>query len=279
MSTLYGAVEAGGTKFICAVGETPTEPREIRRFATSHNPVETIAEVVSYFQVREVAAIGIASFGPIDYGRGCIANTPKAGWKDFPIKGALERACGVPVAFETDVNAAAVGEARYGAGRGASNFVYFTVGTGIGGGATAGGFPVRGMLHPEMGHIQVRRHPEDPDSFQGICPFHVDCLEGMASGPAMHARWRVPAHELPVNHIGWRIEAEYLAQACATVTYVLSPQSIVLGGGVMIQEHLFPVVRARLEELLNCYLEAPAVLPPGLEYPAITGALAMAADL
>jgi fructokinase len=279
MSTLFGAVEAGGTKFICAVGEDPAAPRDIRRISTSHNPVETLAEVIGYFRQHQVAAIGISSFGPIDYSRGCIANTPKPGWKDFPVKGALERAFPVPVAFETDVNGAAVGEARYGAGRGAANFVYFTVGTGIGGGAIAGGQPVRGLLHPEMGHILVRRHPEDPASFTGACPFHGDCLEGMASGPAMAARWGQAAHLLPAGHPAWRIQAEYLAQACSTVTYVLSPQSIVLGGGVMAQQHLFPLIRERLSELLNGYLDAPAILPPELPLPAITGALALAADL
>lgn len=279
MSTLFGAVEAGGTKFICAVGESPTEPRDIRRISTSNNPVETMAEVAGYFQERRVSAIGISSFGPIDYRRGCIANTPKPGWKDFPIKGALERAAHVPVAFETDVNGAAVGESRFGAGRGASNFVYFTVGTGIGGGALAGGLPVRGLLHPEMGHILVRRHAEDPADFNGVCPFHANCLEGMASGPAMQARWGKPAHELPPGHPSWRVEAHYLAQACATVTYVLSPEIIVLGGGVMAQAHLFPLVRAELAALLNGYLEPPQVLPPALPLPAITGALALAADL
>jgi fructokinase len=172
-----------------------------------------------------------------------------------------------------------VGEARFGAGRGAANFVYFTVGTGIGGGAIAGGQPVRGLLHPEMGHMLVRRHPEDPVSFPGACPFHGDCLEGMASGPAMEARWGQPAHLLPSGHPAWRIQAEYLAQACSTVTYVLSPQSIVLGGGVMAQQHLFPMIRARLLELLNGYLDAPAILPPALPLPAISGALALAAAL
>lgn len=279
MSTLYGAVEAGGTKFICAVGEDPSAPRDIRRISTSPNPVETLAEVTAYFRTHAVAAIGISSFGPIDYRRGCIANTPKPGWKDFPIKSALERAFDVPVAFETDVNGAALGEARFGAGRGSANFAYFTVGTGIGGGAIASGLPVRGLLHPEMGHIFVRRHLEDPAEFAGVCPFHHDCLEGMASGPAMQARWGRPGHELPHGHVAWQIEADYLAQACATVTYVLSPESIVLGGGVMAQQHLFPLIRARLVQLLNGYLEAPAILPPALPLPAVTGALAMAADL
>jgi fructokinase len=177
------------------------------------------------------------------------------------------------------VNGAAVGEARYGAGRGASNFAYFTVGTGIGGGAISSGVPVRGRLHPEMGHIPVRRHPEDPVDFQGVCPFHGDCLEGMASGPALQARWGSPAHELPSGHAAWRVEAEYLAQACAAATYLLSPHCIVLGGGVMEQQHLLPMIRARLLEQINGYLEAPNLLPPALPYPAITGALALAADL
>lgn len=279
MSTLYGAVEAGGTKFLCAVGEDPADPRDIIRIPTSSDPLETMAAVTAYFQGRDVRSIGISSFGPIDYERGCIANTPKPGWKDFPIMRTLQKTCSVPVAFETDVNGAAVGEARYGAARGAKNSVYFTVGTGIGGGAIAGGTPVRGMLHPEMGHILVRRHAEDPPAFLGACPFHEDCLEGMASGPAMQARWGVPGDQLPPDHPAWRIEADYLAQACATVTYVLSPHSIVLGGGVMTQAHLYSMIRERLRVMLNGYLEPPQILEPGLQYPALTGALALAMEL
>lgn len=279
MKDLFGAIEAGGTKFIVAVGEDPADPRDILRIATSSQPHETLDQVVAYFQARPVRAIGISSFGPIDYRSGCIARTPKQGWRGFPLKRLIEETLRVPVAFETDVNGAAVGESRYGAGRGAGDFVYFTVGTGIGGGAIAGGEPVRGMLHPEMGHIPVRRHPDEPPEFHGICPFHGDCLEGMACGPAMEARWKAPAGELPPSHPGWRIEADYLAQACATVSYVLSPQCIVLGGGVMNQPQLLPLIESRLAQLLAGYVEAPRLLRPLLDYPGITGALALAINI
>lgn len=274
---VYGAVEAGGTKFVCAVGESPLELREIRRISTSHNPVETMAEVVEYFQAQgPLAALGVASFGPIDYRSGSITTTPKAGWQNFPLRGALERAFGVRVGFDTDVNAAALAEAVHGAGSGLQNFIYITVGTGIGGGAIVNGQPVHGLLHPEMGHLLVRRAPDEVDGFQGVCPYHSNCLEGMASGPAMRARWGVSADELPPEHVAWRIEADYLAQACINLACTLSPEMIVLGGGVMAQQHLFQLVRMRASDLMNGYLALPHIAPPALPYPGLSGALALA---
>lgn len=276
---LYGAIEAGGTKFVCAVGENPIELRDIKRFSTSNNPLETVSEIVDYFTARgPLASIGIASFGPIDFATGCITTTPKTSWQHFPLRGAFERAFNVPVGFDTDVNAAAIGEARYGAGQGLDDFIYITVGTGIGGGAITRGRPVHGLLHPEMGHLLVRRAPGEIDGFNGVCPFHSNCLEGMASGPSLRERWGVYADELPPAHPGWAIEADYLAQACVNLACTLSPRMIVLGGGVMAQTHLFDLVRTRASELVNGYIDLPRIAPPALPYPGLAGALVLATE-
>lgn len=276
---LYGTVEAGGTKFVCAVGTSPSDLQDVRRFSTSSNPVETVAEVVRYFEAHQpLAAIGIASFGPIDYMTGCITTTPKAGWQDFPLRGSLERAFRVKVGFDTDVNAAALAEARLGAAQGLENAIYITVGTGIGGGAIVAGRPVHGLLHPEMGHLLVRRAPGESEGFPGVCPYHGDCLEGMASGPSMQARWSKPAHELPADHPAWVLEADYLAQACVNLACILSPEMILLGGGVMTQSHLIGMVRARAEELMRGYVLVPRIEPPALPYPGLAGALVLAME-
>lgn len=275
--SLYGAVEAGGTKFVVAVGESPSQPRNIQRIMTSNNPLETMAEVIAYFENQgPLQAIGVASFGPISYTSGCITNTPKLAWQNFPLRDALHDALRVPIGFDTDVNGAALGEVRCGAGRGLDNLVYITVGTGIGGGALVGGQLVHGLLHPEMGHMVVRRAPGELAGFEGVCPFHTNCLEGMASGPAMQARWKTPANQLPPDHDAWRLEADYLAQACVNLACILSPQAIVLGGGVMEQLQLFPMIEARAAQITNGYLPLPAIVRPGCQYPGLSGALALA---
>lgn len=275
--SLYGAVEAGGTKFVVAVGEDPSQPRDIQRISTSSNPLETMAEIVDYFEQQgPLQALGVASFGPISYVSGCITNTPKLPWQNFPLRDTLRSALNVPVGFDTDVNGAALGEARCGAGRGLDNLVYITVGTGIGGGALVGGQLVHGLLHPEMGHMLVRRAPDELDGFEGVCPFHKNCLEGMASGPAMQVRWNAPADQLPADHDAWHVQADYLAQACINLACILSPQAIVLGGGVMEQRQLFPLIQARAAQITNGYLPLPAIVPPGCQYPGLSGALALA---
>lgn len=277
--SLYGAVEAGGTKFVVAVGEKAEEPREIARIETSNDPRETMAEVIRYFEQRgPLAALGVATFGPVDFESGCITTTPKLPWQNFALRGSLEQALRVKVGFDTDVNGAALAEARCGAGRGLSDLVYFTVGTGIGGGALCGGKLVHGLMHSEMGHLLVRRAPEELDGFRGVCPYHGDCLEGMASGPSMQARWGVPADQLPPEHAAWRVEADYLAQACVNVACVLSPQVVVLGGGVMGQAHLLEMVRKRAKELCNGYLPLPRIEAPALKYPGLSGALLLAME-
>lgn len=291
---LLGAIEAGGTKFVCAVGTGPDDVRAIERFPTT-TPGETLAHVVAFFRDHPAAqglkAVGIGSFGPVDPNPasttyGFIITTPKPGWAQTDFAGTIGRALGVPIAFDTDVNAAAVGEHRWGAAQGLDTFVYMTVGTGVGGGGLVRGRRMRGLVHPEMGHIPVPRAPGD--AFAGNCPFHGDCLEGMASGPAIEVRWGRPASELPPGHEAWAMEAHYLAAALHTFVCMLSPQRIILGGGVMHQEHLFPLIRTRLRQRLNGYVQAPAlsegidayVVPPALgDRAGVLGALALAAEV
>jgi fructokinase len=231
----------------------------------------------------------VAAFGPLDphpesptYG--FITSTPKPGWANVNVVGAIKRSLSVPIGFDTDVNGAALGEQRWGAARGLDTFIYLTIGTGIGGGAVVGGQPVHGMLHPEMGHIRLP-HDWIADPFPGSCPYHGDCLEGMANGPAMERRWGQKAETLPADHPAWDLEATYLAHGLASLICTLSPQRIIMGGGVMQQPHLFPLVRAKTQALLNGYVQAPQILsdieayivPPGLgSQSGMLGALVLA---
>ncbi len=273
---LYGAIEAGGTKFVCAVGSGPDDVRALERFPTT-TPEETLARTTAFFRVQPAppVAVGIGAFGPLDpdpasptYGH--ITTTPKPGWAGTDFAGAIRRALAVPVAFDLDVNAAALGEYRWGAGQGLDVFVYLTVGTGIGGGALVHGRPLHGLVHPEMGHVALPRAPGD--DFAGHCPYHGDCLEGMAAGPAMAARWGRGAETLPPDHPAWEIEAHYLALALVNYICTLSPQRLILGGGVMHQQALFPLIRRKVQQQLNGYVQHPAlgealdafILPPAL---------------
>ncbi|MCU0299981.1 MAG: ROK family protein [Candidatus Nanopelagicales bacterium] len=281
MEPLIGSVEAGGTKMVCAVGTGPDDIRDEVRFPTTA-PGETLPRVIDYFRTWQaehgeaIAAIGYGTFGPCDphpdsptYG--WVTKTPKPGWSDTDVVGPLREAFGIPIGFDTDVNGAALGEHRWGAAQDVATFAYLTIGTGIGGGIIIDGQILHGLIHPEVGHIPMPRDPAI-DPFAGTCPFHGDCLEGLAAGPAIGARWQVPATELTPEHPAWDLEAHYLALACRSLVCTLSPQRIVLGGGVMEQLHLFPKVRARTLELLNGYVQAPQVLerieeyivPPGL---------------
>ena len=293
MSPLYGAVEAGGTKFICAVGTGPDDLRAQIRIDTD-TPESTLGETCAFFHdaIAEhgpLAAVGVGCFGPIDLDRtsstyGSITSTPKPGWANTDIVCHLSDALGLPVGFDTDVNTAALGEARWGAGTGLHSLLYLTVGTGIGGGAVADGCILHGLMHPEMGHIPVP-HDRDRDPYEGCCPYHGDCLEGLASGPALLDRWGTPADRLPADHDAWPLEATYLGSALATFILTLSPQRILLGGGVMEQQHLFPRVRSETARILRGYLKIPElhggldafIAPPGLGSRAgICGALALA---
>lgn len=268
-SAWFGAVEAGGTKVLCAVGTGPGDLADIERIDTT-TPDETLAIAVEYFRSRRqrrggLAAIGIASFGPLDLDSasttfGHLTTTPKPGWAGADIAGAFRRGLGVPVGIDTDVNTAALGEWQHGAGRGLDTIVYITVGTGIGGGAVVHGRTLHGLVHPEMGHVRIP-HDLAADPFPGVCPYHGDCLEGLASGPALAARWGRPAETLPADHPAWPLEARYLALALHAVVCTLSPQRIVLGGGVMAQPTLCSLVRRELVALLGGYVRVPELGP------------------
>jgi len=275
----YGAVEAGGTKFMLAAGGDPLRLEQVTRVPTSEDPEETLESVIGYFRrAGPLDAIGVATFGPVDFATGRITTTPKLAWRNYPLREKLASALGVPVGFDTDVNGAALAEARCGAGRGVEDLVYFTVGTGIGGGAITGGRLVHGLMHSEMGHLLVRRAPGERPDFAGVCPYHGDCLEGMASGPAIEARWDRKPESLAEDHPAWGLEADYLAQACIAVACVLSPRVIVLGGGVMEQAHLLGMIRARTAGYANGYFPLPRIERPALEYPGLSGALILAME-
>jgi fructokinase len=291
----YGAVEAGGTKFVCAIGGELGNILVEQRLPT-RDPDSTLAAVRAFFRdgAREFgrpAAIGIGCFGPVELERtsaryGRIGRTPKPGWSNTDIVGALAQEFSCPMGIDTDVNAAALAERQWGCARGVANLVYLTIGTGIGGGAIANGAPIHGLMHPEIGHTYPRRHPLD-EGFQGICPFHGDCLEGLASGPAILARTGSSLHELDPAHAQWGIEADYLGQLCAQLVLTVAPARIIMGGGVMSQQRLFPSIRQRLRHWLGGYIDRPEILtdtdryivPPSLgTQVGILGALALAID-
>jgi fructokinase len=268
MSVLYGGIEGGGTKFVCAVGTEAGEILAGTRFPTT-TPDETLARAVDFFKEQKqalgpLASIGVASFGPLDprpasstFGR--ILPTPKPGWTNADIVGPLRAAYDVPIGFDTDVNGAALGEWRWGAAQGLDTFIYLTIGTGIGGGGLVNGDLMHGLLHPEMGHIPL---PRDSalDPFEGNCPFHGDCFEGLASGPAIEKRWGQRAETLPPKHPAWELEAHYIALAMQSFVCTLSPQRIILGGGVMEQSQLFSLIREKTVAALNDYIQSPQIL-------------------
>ena len=261
----YGGIEAGGTKWVCAVADLPGQPLRTETFPTT-GPAETISRATRFFAANgPVDVVGVGSFGPIDIRPGSrtwgtITTTPKPGWAHTDVAGPLRERLGIPVAMDTDVNAAALGEWRYGAATGLDTFCYLTVGTGIGGGAVASGRIVHGLLHPEIGHIRIP-HDRGKDPFDGICPYHGDCLEGVASGEAIRQRWGRRGEELS-GSAAWELEAEYLALGAVNLTCALSPERIIIGGGVAKQPTLLPMVRTRLRELLAGYLAAPELTQP-----------------
>jgi len=268
MSMLFGGIEGGGTKFVCAVGNEIGEILAEARFPTTE-PDETLSRTVDFFngQVQSLgllASIGVASFGPLDPRPasdrfGHILPTPKPGWTDADIVGPLRAAFDLPVAFDTDVNGAALGEWKWGAAQGLDTFVYLTIGTGIGGGGLVNGELMHGLLHPEMGHIPLPRDSA-VDPFEGGCPFHGDCFEGLASGPAMEKRWGQRAETLPPDHPAWDLEAHYIALALHSFICTLSPQRIILGGGVSEQAQLMPLIRQKTQASLNRYVQSAAIL-------------------
>jgi fructokinase len=270
---LYGAIEGGGTKFVCAVGTSATDVLETVVLPTS-SPAPTLAACVDFFNAAErkfgkIGAFGFACFGPIDlrtreptYGH--MLATPKQGWSRVDLLAPLRSQFNAPVAIETDVTAAALAEWRLGAGRGLGSVAYVTVGTGIGGGVAPNDLAGRRLLHPEMGHIFVRREPRDTE-FAGVCPFHGDCLEGLASGPAIMARWHRQLDTLPPDHEAWSIIGSYLGQLAASIALMVSVQRVIFGGGVMTNRQLLPHIRSAAGNALQDYLE-PLSQPGALEH-------------
>ena len=261
-------IEGGGTKFVCAVGTEDGEILAETRIPTT-TPDETLSQAINFFKEQmdsfgALSAIGIASFGSLDprpasVKFGHILPTTKPGWTDADIIGPFQEAFPVPIGFDTDVNGAALGEWRWGAAQGLDTFIYLTIGTGIGGGGLVNGELMHGLLHPEMGHIPL---PQDKvrDPFESVCPFHGDCLEGLASGPAIEKRWGQKAENLSAGHPAWEMEASYIAMALRSFICTLSPERIVLGGGVMQQLHLLPLIRQKTQETLNGYVKSAQIL-------------------
>ncbi len=271
---ILGALEAGGTKMICAVGDEQGRIHEQVSFPTL-TPEETMPKIKAFFKERNIAALGIGCFGPLDLNKksktyGYITNTPKLAWKNFDMVGCLQRELQVPVGFDTDVNGSLLGELSWGNAKGKENALYITVGTGIGMGVLSNGKLLHGMMHPEAGHIKMCMHPED--HFAGQCPTHGNCLEGLACGPAIEARWGKKAADLSEESKVWEWEAYYLAQAIYTLILSLSPEIIILGGGVMHQEKLFPMIREEVRKINKGYLQTKEmedlehyIVPAGLQ--------------
>lgn len=290
---LFGAIEAGGTKFVCAIGDANGQLLMEARTPT-RDPATTFAEVFGFFRAAQarfgpLQAFGLAAFGPLELNRassryGFTLETPKSGWSHFDLHGTVAREFDKPVGFDTDVNAAGLAEARWGGGKAVASLVYVTVGTGIGAGVIHNGASLVGLTHPEIGHIHLRRHPRDT-GFAGTCPFHGDCLEGLASGTAILARTGKSLEDTGPDEPIWDIEADYLGQLCAQLVVTVSPHRILLGGGVMQQERLFPLIRTRMRHWLQGYVQHPElsdslfVSPPGLGIQSgVKGALVLALD-
>lgn len=280
---LLAGIEAGGTKVIAVIGTGPDHTVAEVRIPTT-TPSETLGAVTDFLRAQidagnVPAAGGVASFGPVELRRtsdrfGFITTTPKAGWSGTDMLGPIRDVIGGPVAFDTDVNGAAVGEGRWGAARGVETYVYLTVGTGIGGGAVIAGRVAHGLVHAEMGHVNVPRHPRD--DFAGQCPFHGDCLEGMASGPALEARWGVAAPQLTGVELDAAVEIEawYLAHGLRSIVYVAAPERVVIGGGVSTMRGLLPRVRQGLVDALGGYPGLPEHGSVDFVVPAELGAMA-----
>ena len=258
---LYGALEAGGTKMVCAIGDENGNILE-RISIPTRTPAETMGPMIGFFRDKGIRALGIGCFGPVDLNKksptyGYITSTPKLAWQNYPIVAEFEKALGVPVGFDTDVNAAALGEATWGCTKDVENSIYITVGTGVGVGVIIGGKPYHGMMHPEGGHILLARHPNDPMVGSG-CPFHDNCLEGLAAGPSLEKRWGVKGAELTGRKEVWQLEAYYIGQALADYILILSPERIVLGGGVTHQEGLLALIRQETAKQLAGYIRTAA---------------------
>ena len=255
---LFGALEAGGTKMVCAIGNENGEILEQKSIPTT-SPEETMPAILEYFKDKEIASIGIACFGPIDLNKnsetyGYITSTPKIPWRNYNIVGAVKDALKIPVGFDTDVNGSLLGEVTWGCAKGLTDAVYFTIGTGVGAGIMTNGKMLHGMLHPEAGHVKMV--PRSGDTYKGKCPYHGTCFEGMAAGPAIEERWGAKAVQLADREEVWDLESYYIAQALMGIVLTLSPQKIILGGGVMHQKQLFSMIREKMLKELNGYIQA-----------------------
>jgi fructokinase len=292
MNDLYGGVETGGSWCVCALGRGPGKLVAEEQFPTT-DPGATLGRIADFFRRNAGAvAIGIGSFGPVDLDPtsptwGYVTSTPKPGWQHVSVAGVLAEQLGVPVAFDTDVAAAAIGEHRWGAGRGVGAVCYLTVGTGIGAGLLRDGRPWHGLVHPEVGHLWIPRDRER-DSFDGSCPVHGDCWEGLAGGLAIAGRWGTPPDRLPDDHPAWPLEADYLALGIVAIVMVASPQRVIVGGGVMERRSLLPMIRSRVRGLVAGYIDTPLLreqidaylVPPELgDRAGVLGAIAMARGL
>jgi fructokinase len=291
---LLGGVETGGSWCVCALGRGPGELVAVEKFPTV-GPAETIARIVEFFTDPgrpRAAAIGVGAFGPIELderspGWGEVQpSTPKREWARAPLGARLRAGLDVPVVLDTDVNAAALGELRWGAGRDVESLCYLTVGTGIGAGLIIGGGPVHGLLHPEAGHVRIP-HDRVRDPFDGVCPFHGDCWEGLASGHSLRTRWDADPATLPDDHPAWELEAEYVAAGILAIVMIASPHRVIAGGGVMERPGLLGRVRVQLTRQLGGYLDRPQLggdlrdylVEPGLGDDAgVLGAIALASD-
>ena len=252
---LFGAIEAGGTKIICAILDQNAKILKESSILTT-TPEETSKQILSFFSSYKISSLGIGTFGPIDLHPqsptfGSILNTPKLPWKNFNYIKSFS-SLGIPISIDTDVNAACLGEATFGSSKGLNNVVYITIGTGIGIGVISEGKLLHGMMHPEGGHMLISKN--DKDDFESVCPYHTNCFEGLASGPSLKKRWGKEANELKNDEKVWELEADYIAQALVNIILMLQPQRIILGGGVMHQEQLFPLIRQKVKNKINNYL-------------------------
>ncbi|QII81925.1 ROK family protein [Jeotgalibaca arthritidis] len=280
---LVGAIEAGGTKFVCAIGNESNEIIERVSFPTT-TPEETLAHVFEFFDQYKLASIGIGSFGPIDINEksetyGYVLSTPKLAWKDFDFLGAMKERYDIPMGWTTDVNAAALGESEKGAAAGLDNVMYITIGTGVGAGAIVNGQLLEGIGHPEMGHLLVKPHQDD--HYDGFCPYHGNCLEGMAAGPSINGRLDMAGKDVDPDHQVWDFMANYIGQALVAYTVILRPERIILGGGVMHAPKMLDKVKEAFDALLGNYVDVPELdsylVKPGLgDNAGITGAILLA---
>lgn len=283
---LYGALEAGGTKMVMAIGDENGQILEQKSIPTTI-PEETMPQIITYFKEKNIEALGVGAFGPVDVVKesetyGYILNTPKIAWKNYNLLGTLQEALQIPIGLDTDVNGSCLGEMTYGCAKGLDTVIYLTIGTGIGAGVAVGGKLLHGMLHPEAGHILITKKPHDPG--KSVCPYHDSCMEGLASGPSIEARWGKKAYELESDHMAWELESEYIAKGLVNMILMISPQKIILGGGVMHQEQLFPKIREKVKTYINEYYQTKEladmetyIVPPSLhDNQGIMGAIRLA---